>query len=70
MPLSNFLPDVGAVKWQAGVSADTPMCHNCLHVNILPLLLFCSECKEKGDQSSCEDVAMDHAKNMSETETF
>ena len=50
MPLSTFLPDVGAVKWQASVSADTPMCHGCLHVKILPLQLFCSECKEKAQK--------------------
>jgi len=70
MPLSTFLPDVGAVKWQASVSADMPMCHGCLHVNILPLHLFCSEHKEKRHRSSCEDVAVGHASNMPEAETF
>jgi hypothetical protein len=51
MPLSTFLPDVGAVKWQASVSADMPMCNGCLHVNILPLRLFCSERKEQGTKA-------------------
>ena len=46
------------------------MCHGCLHVNILTLHLFCSERKEKRRRSSCEDVAVGHASNMPEAETF
>jgi hypothetical protein len=26
--------------------SDMPVCHGCLHINILPLRLLCSECKE------------------------